>query len=148
MVGCGEENKGYKLFDTSTFKTFFERSVKFEEEPIPDFELAPGECSSPQPFEYVSDDTRFVFSDMSDINMSEYYIVVYYSPSSPKWDEKVIQAAGELGGNPHEPMKTRSQTGSASFGSYSVIAKKCYILVGSDPLQAFNSQIWKSAMEK
>ena len=41
MVGYGEENKGYKLFDTSTCKTFIERSVKFEEEPIPYFELAP-----------------------------------------------------------------------------------------------------------
>ena len=51
MVGYGEESKGYKLFDTSTCKTFVEISVKFEEEPITDFELAPGECSSPQPFE-------------------------------------------------------------------------------------------------
>ena len=41
MVGYGEENKWYNLFDTSIGKTFFERSVKFEEEPIPDFELAP-----------------------------------------------------------------------------------------------------------
>ena len=43
MVGYGEDNKGYKLFDTSTCNTFVERSVKFEEEPIPYFELAPGE---------------------------------------------------------------------------------------------------------
>ena len=56
MVGYGEENRGYKLFDTSKLKTFVERSVKFEEEPIPDFELAPGKCSSPQPFKDVSDD--------------------------------------------------------------------------------------------
>ena len=80
MVGYGEENKGYKLFDTSTCKTFVERSVKFEEEPIPDFELAPRKCSSPQPFEDVSDDTCSIFSHMSDINISEYDIVVYYSP--------------------------------------------------------------------
>ena len=57
MVGYGEDTKGYKLFDTSTGKTFVERSVKFKEDPIPDFELAPGDCSSPQPFEDVSDDT-------------------------------------------------------------------------------------------
>ena len=61
MVGYGEETKGYNLFDTSTCKTFVERSVKFEEEPILDFELAPGECSSPQPFEDVSDDTCYFF---------------------------------------------------------------------------------------
>ena len=30
MVGYGEDTKCYKLFDTSTCKTFFERSVKFE----------------------------------------------------------------------------------------------------------------------
>ena len=57
MVGYGEETKVYKLFETSTCKTFVERSVKFEEESILDFELAPGDCSSPQPFEDVSDDT-------------------------------------------------------------------------------------------
>ena len=61
MVGYGEETKGYKLFDTSTCKNFVERSVKFEEEPIPDFELAPGDCSSPQPFKDVSDDTCSIF---------------------------------------------------------------------------------------
>ena len=47
MFSYSEEKKGYNLFDTSTLKTFIERSVQFEEEPIPDFELAPGECSSP-----------------------------------------------------------------------------------------------------
>ena len=56
MVGYGEETKGCKLFYTSTCKTFVERSVKLEEEPIFDFELAPGQCSSTQPFEYVSHD--------------------------------------------------------------------------------------------
>ena len=61
MVGYGEETKGYKLFETSTCKTFVERNVKFEEGPILDFELASGDCSSPQPFEDVSDDTCFVF---------------------------------------------------------------------------------------
>ena len=56
-VGYGEETKGYNLFYTSYGKTFVERSVKFKEEPIPYFELTPGDCSSPQPFEDVSDDT-------------------------------------------------------------------------------------------
>ena len=57
MVRYGEDTKGYKLFDTSILKKIVERSVKFEEDPIPDFELAPGECYSPQPFEDVSDYT-------------------------------------------------------------------------------------------
>ena len=61
MVGYGEETKAYKHFDTSTCKNFVERSVKFKEEPIPDFELALGDRSSPQPFEDVSDETIFFF---------------------------------------------------------------------------------------
>ena len=61
MVGYGEETKGYKLFETSTCKTFVEISVKFKEEPIPEFKHAPGDFSSPQPFEDVSDDTCSFF---------------------------------------------------------------------------------------
>ena len=61
MFGYGEDRKGYKLFDSSTLKTFVERSVQFDEEPIPYFELAPGECSSPQQLDEVRDDLRYVF---------------------------------------------------------------------------------------
>ena len=50
--------------------------MKFEEEPIQYFKPAPGECSSPQPFKDVSDDTCSVFSDMSHINMDEDDIIV------------------------------------------------------------------------
>ena len=57
MVEYGENKKCYKLFDTSILNIFIERSVQFEEEPIPYFELAPGECSSPQQFDDVSDDS-------------------------------------------------------------------------------------------
>ena len=56
MVGYGEYTKGYKLFDTSTLNTFIQRSVQFEEEPIPDFELASGEFSYPQHLDEVNDD--------------------------------------------------------------------------------------------
>ena len=56
MVLYGEEIKGYKIFETSTFKKFVERTLKFQEEPIPYFELGPREGCSPQPFEDVSDD--------------------------------------------------------------------------------------------
>ena len=73
MVGYGEDTKGYKLFDPSTHKTFIERSVQFEEEIIPDFELAPGECSSPQHQDDVSDvslsgiyDSEMVEDDVSE----------------------------------------------------------------------------------
>ena len=80
--------KGTSSLTPPLSATFVERSVKFEEEPIPDFELAPGKCSSPQPFEDVSDDTCYIFSDMSDINMSKHDIFVYDSPSRPKCGEK------------------------------------------------------------
>ena len=43
IIGYGEDTKGYKIFDTSTLKIIVEISVQFEEEPIPDFELAPRE---------------------------------------------------------------------------------------------------------
>ena len=83
MVGYGEDTNGYKLFENSTLKTFIERSVQFEEEPIPDFELAPGECSSPQHLDEVSDDSCSVFSNNSDIDMDVDDIAIYESPSKP-----------------------------------------------------------------
>ena len=43
IVGYGENKKVYKIFETSTLKIFVEINVQFEEEPIPYFELAPGE---------------------------------------------------------------------------------------------------------
>ena len=61
MVGYGKESKGYNLFDTSTLNTFIERSVQFEEEPIPNFELALGECSSSRHLDEVSNDASYVF---------------------------------------------------------------------------------------
>ena len=72
MVGYGEDTKGYKLFDTSILNIFIERSVQFEEEPIPHFELAPGEFSSPQQFDDASDDSCSIFYDIH-----EYYMDVY-----------------------------------------------------------------------
>ena len=56
MVGYAEDTNVYKLFYTSTLKTFIEKIVQFEEEIIPYFELAPRECSSPQHHDDVSND--------------------------------------------------------------------------------------------
>ena len=88
MVGYGEDTKGYKLFDTSILNIFIERSVQFEEEPIPYFELVLGELSSPQHLDEVSDDSCSVFSDNSDIDMDVDEFFVDESPSRPKWAEK------------------------------------------------------------
>ena len=117
MFGYGEDTKGYNLFHTSTHKTFIERSVQFEEEIIPYFELAPGECSSPQHHDYVSNDSRSDFFDISDNHMDEYDIYVHESPSRPKWAEKTIQVVGDLVDNPLDPTKARSQFHNASYAS-------------------------------
>ena len=71
------------------------REVQFEEEPIPYFELAPGECSSPQQFDDVSDESCSIVSNMFDNNMVVDEIVVDDSLSRPKWDGKIIQATWE-----------------------------------------------------
>ena len=133
MVRYGEYTKGYKLFDTSTLNTFIERSVQFEEEIIPYFELAPGECSSPQHHDELSNDSSSIFYDISDNEMDNDEISVDELPSRPKWDDKIIQAAGELAGNSLEARKTSSQFHNASFASEIALAKKSYMMIGSDP---------------
>ena len=121
MVGYGEDTKGYNLFDPSKQNTFIEITVQFKEEIIPYFELALGECSSPQHQDDVSDDS---ISDISDSDMDEYHFSKNYSPSSPKWENKSIEAVGDLAGNPLDPRKTRSQFHTASFASEVYIAEK------------------------
>ena len=60
---------------------------------------------------------------MSDKNMDEYDISIYFSLSRTKWAEKILQDAGELVGNPQEPRKTRPQTSNCSFKSDSSLAE-------------------------
>ena len=125
--------------------------MQFKEEPIPYFELTPGECSSPQHLDEVSDDSCSVFSDNSDNDMDVYYIFVYYSPSRSKWAEKIIQAAGELAVNPQEPRKTSSQSNNASFASESDLGEHSYMLIGSnlDSYQkSCHDPIWQTTMEE
>ena len=77
MVGSGENRKDYNIFDMSTLKTFIERSVQFEEEIIPYFELPSRECSSPQHHDDVSNDSSSDFSNNSDNEMDEYDIYLH-----------------------------------------------------------------------
>ena len=104
--------------------------MQFEEEIILDFELALGECSSPQHQDDVSDDSP---SDISDDDMYEYDVSIHDSPSRPKWVEKTIQAVGDSAGDHLDPRKTRSQFHNASFASEVDLAENCYIMVGYDP---------------
>ena len=105
MVGYGEETKGYNIFYASTHKTFIQRSVQFEEDIIPDLELAPGERSSPQHHDDVSNYSSSDFSDNYDNDMAEDEISVHESPSRPKQADKTIQASGDLAGNPLDHRK-------------------------------------------
>ena len=77
-------------------------------------------------------------------------IVLNDSPSRPKWDEKIIQAAGELAGNPQEPRKTRSQFNNASYESESALDEHYYMLIGyykHSYKKYCHDPRWKSAME-
>ena len=105
MVGYGEYIKGYNIFNCSTQNTFIEISAQFEEEIIPYFELAPGECSSPQ---HQDDVSNYYPSDISDDEMDEYDFSEHESPTRLKWAEKNIEFVGDLAGNPLDPRKTRS----------------------------------------
>ena len=76
----------------STNKSFIERSVQFQEEPLAAVEV--GDSSSPpEPLNVSEEINEFVDSDMSD----NYYLSAYTNiPTRPKWAEKTIHAAGEL----------------------------------------------------
>ena len=59
----------------------------------------------------VSGETNeFVDFDISD---NDDLIAYLDSPTRPKWEANTIHAAGELGGNPSDPRRTRSQFESA-----------------------------------
>ena len=107
--------------------------MQFEEEIIPNFELALRECSSPQHHDDVSNGSSSDFSDIYDNEMDEYEIYVHESPSRPKWAEKTLQVAGDLASNPLDPRKTRSQFHNASYASEISLLEYCYIMIGSDP---------------
>ena len=73
------------------------------------------------------------------------------SPTRPKWAEKTIHAAGELAGNPNDPRRTRSQFESALCMKDPLFAKKCYMMVESDPYtyeDASHDPIWKTTMKE
>ena len=56
--------------------------MQFEEELMPELELAPGECCSPPPQDDVSDG---YFYYIYDSDMDEYYVSEHESPTRPKW---------------------------------------------------------------
>ena len=74
-----------------------------------EIKLEMGECPHPPLNDDVSDDILSDFS-YSDVEFEYDDIHAYHdSHISPKWDEKTIQAAGNLPRDPLDTRKTRSQ---------------------------------------
>ena len=72
-------------------------------------ELAQGDCSHPPLHDNVSDDSSF---DFYEYDVDDDYDGMHSDHESPirsKWDEKTIQAVGDLVVDPLDSRKTRSQ---------------------------------------
>ena len=92
------------MINLSTNKSFIERSVQFQEEPLATIEV--GESSSPpEPLNVSEETNEFTDSDMSD---NDDLIVDPNSPTRPKWEENTIHGARELAGNPSDSRRTIS----------------------------------------
>ena len=66
FVGYSKDSKGYNLINLSTKKSFIERSVKFQENPL-GAAVEVGESSSPpEPLNVSEETNEFAYSDMSD----------------------------------------------------------------------------------
>ena len=73
------------------------------------------------------------------------------SPTRPKWPAKTLHAARELAGDPNDPRRTRSQFESGLCMKDPMFAKKCYLMVDSDPQtygDAAGDPIWQTAMKE
>ena len=104
----------------STNKSFIERSIQFQEEPLVAVEV--GEASSPPDPLIVSGETNeFVDSNMFNDDLISYPD----SPTIPKWEKNTIHATGELAGNPSDTRRTRSQFEGALCVKDPVSAEKC-----------------------
>ena len=106
FLGYPKDSKGYnKLINLSTNKSFIERCVQFQEEPLAAVEI--GEASSPpEPLKVSEEIVEHADSDMSD---SDEFIVDPNSPTRPKWAAKTLHTTVELAGDPNDPRRTRSQ---------------------------------------
>ena len=89
----------------STNKSFIERCVQFQEEPLAVVEV--GEASSP--LEPMNVSEQIVEHADSDMSNSDDFIADPNSPTRPKWASNTLHASGELAGDPNDPRRTRSQ---------------------------------------
>ena len=80
------------MINLSTNKSFIERSVQFQEQPLAAVEVGES-SSSPEPLN-VSEETNEFYN--SDIFNNEDLISDPNSPTRPKWISKTIHVAREL----------------------------------------------------
>ena len=109
FVGYSEDSKGYNLINFSTNKSFIERCVQFQEEPLAVVEV--GESSSPPEALNVSEE--IVEHADSDMSNNDDLIIDPNSHTREKWPVNTIHVVGELAGNPSNTRRTRSQFESA-----------------------------------
>ena len=97
------------MINLSTNKSFIERCVQFQEEPLAAVEV--GESSSPpEPLNVSEEIVEHADSDMYD---NDDLIAYPNSYTRPKWAANTIHPAVELAANPNDPRRTRSQFESA-----------------------------------
>ena len=116
------------MINLRTNKSFIERCVQFEEEPLAAVEV--GEASSPPEPQEVS--KEFVEHVDSDFYNKYEFIADPNIPIRPKWPAKTLHVAGELAGDPNDPRRTRSQFESGLCMKDPEFAEKCYLMVESD----------------
>ena len=133
MVGYPKYENGYKLLYPSSQKTFIEMSVQFEEELMQETGLSHGECSHPPLRDDVSDESFSNFFDYDIFNDDDDMHSYHDSPIHSKWDEKTIQAAGDLVGDPLDSRMTSSQFHNDLSTCELNILERWFIMVGSDP---------------
>ena len=131
----------------STKKSFIERCVQFQKEPLAAMEV--GESSSPpEPLNVSEEIVEHADSDMS---ANDGFIADPNIPTRPKWAANTIHAAGELAGNPNDPRRTRSQFESALCMRDPMFAEKSYLIVESDPQtyeDVAGDPIWQASMKE
>ena len=130
-----------------TNKSFIERCVQFQEEPLAAVEV--GESSSPlEPLNVSEEIVEHADSDMYD----NYDLISDPNiPTRQKWASNTIHAAGELAGNPNDPRSTRSQFESALCMKDPMFAEKLYLMVEYDTQtyeEASGDPRWKTAMKE
>ena len=117
------------MINLSTNKTFIERSVQFQEEPLAAVEV--GESSSPPPPLTVSEETNKIY----DSYMSNNNDLISYNniPTRSKQETNTIQAVGELVGNPSDSRRTRYQFVSALSTKDTLFYGKYFLMIKYDP---------------